>query len=74
MEENGDKYVCKMDSFVNTMNTRVNRSLDKSSKNVKNSNLLSIFDKNSIIEYKQSRYKIGDKIQISKYDIPFRKS
>ena len=43
MEENGDKYVHKMDSFVNTMNTRVNRSIGKSTKNVKNSDFLSIF-------------------------------
>ena len=41
MEENGDKYVHKMDSFVNTMNTRVNRSIGKSTKNVKNSGFLS---------------------------------
>ena len=43
MEENGDKYVHKMDSSVNTMNTRVNRSIGKSPKNVKNSNFLSFF-------------------------------
>ena len=43
MEENGDKYVHKMDSFVNTMNTRVNRSIGKSPKSVKNSDFLSIF-------------------------------
>ena len=73
MEENGDKYVHKMDSFVNTMNTRVNRSIGKSPKNVKNSDFLSIFYKNPIIEYKKPRFKIGDKVRISKYDIPFRK-
>ena len=73
MEENGDKYVQKMDSFVNTMNTRVNRSIGKSPKNVKNSDFLSIFYKNPIIEYKKPRFKIGDKVRISKYDIPFRK-
>ena len=43
MEENGDKYVHKMDSFVNIMNTRVNRSIGKSPKNVKNSDFLSFF-------------------------------
>ena len=73
MEENGDKYVHKMDSFVNTMNTRVNRSIGKSPKNVKISDFLSIFYKNPIIEYKKPRFKIGDKVRISKYDIPFRK-
>ena len=54
MEEKGDKYVHKMDSFVNTMNTRVSRSLGKSPKNVKNSDFLSIFYKNPIIEYKKT--------------------
>ena len=73
MEENGDKYVHKMDSFVNTMNTRVNRSIGKSPKNVKNSDFLSIFYKNPIIEYKKPRFQIGDKVRIFKYDIPFRK-
>ena len=43
MEENGDKYVHKMDSYVNTMNTRVNRSIGKSPKNVRNSDFLSFF-------------------------------
>ena len=74
MEENGVKYVHKMDSFVNTMNTRVNRSIGKSPKNVKNSNFfVNFFYKNPIIEYKKPRFKIGDKVRISKYDIPFRK-
>ena len=78
MEENGDKYVHKMDSFVNTMNTRntrtrVNRSIGKSPKNIKNSDFLSVFYKNPIFEYKKPRFKIGDKVRISKYDVPFRK-
>ena len=73
MEENGDKYVHKMDSYVNTMNTTVNRSIGKSPKTVKNSDFLSIFYKNPIIEYKKPRFKIGDKVRISKCDIPFRK-
>ena len=34
MEENGDKYMRKMDSFLKTMNTRVNRSTGKAPKNV----------------------------------------
>ena len=71
MEENGHKYVHKMDSFVNTMNTRANISLGKSRKNVKNTDFFSIFPKN--LEYKKPRFKIGEKVQISKYDIPFRK-
>ena len=43
MEENGDKYMRKMDSFLKTMNTRVNRSTGKAPKNVKNKDFLSVF-------------------------------
>ena len=32
MEENGDKYMRRMDSFPKTMNTRVNRSTGKAPK------------------------------------------
>ena len=34
MEENGDKYVHKMDTFVNTLNRIVDKSIGKSPKNV----------------------------------------
>ena len=43
MEENGDKYMRKMDSFLKTMNTRVNRSTGKTPKNVTNKDFLSTF-------------------------------
>ena len=69
MEESGNK----MDNFVNTINTRVNRSIDKSPKNIKNSDFLSIFYKNFIIEYKKPRFEIGEKVRICKYDISLRK-
>ena len=62
-----------MDSFVNTMDRRANRSIGKSPKNVKNSDFLSIFYKNLIIEYKKPRFKIVDKVRISKHNIPLRK-
>ena len=51
MEENGDNYVHKMDSFVNT---RVNRSIGKSPKIVKNSDFfVNFFYNNPIIEHKK---------------------
>ena len=43
MEENGDKYMRKMDSFLKTINTRVNRSTGKAPKNVPSKDFLSIF-------------------------------
>ena len=73
MEENGDKYMRKMDSFVKTMNTRVNRSTGKAPKNVTNKDFLSIFYRNPINQYKRPRFKVGENVRISKNDIPFRK-
>ena len=59
-----------MYSFVNTLKTRVNRSIGKPPKNVKKSLLsffnhfiifyfLSFFYKNPTIEYKKPRFEIG---------------
>ena len=74
MEENGYKYLVKMSSFLKTMNSRVNRSTCKAPKEVKNEDILSFFFyKNPISQYKKPRFKAGDKVRISKYDIPFRK-
>ena len=74
MEENGDKYMRKMDSFLKTMNTRVNRSTGKAPKNVTNKDFLSIFFyKNSINQHKRPRFKVGENVRISKKDVSFRK-
>ena len=63
-----------MDSFVNTMNTKVNRSIGKSPENLKNSRFfINFFYKNPIVEYKKPRSETGDNFRISKYDILFRK-
>ena len=43
MEESGGKYMRKMDSFLKTMNTRVNRSTGKAPKSATNKDFLSIF-------------------------------
>ena len=74
MEENGDKYMRKMDSFLKNMNTGVNRSTGKASKNVPNKNFLSISYRNPINQYKRPRFKVRENVRISKKDIPFRKS
>ena len=66
MEENGDKYMRKMDSFVKTMNTRVNRSTGKAPKNVTNKDFLSNFYRNPINQYKRPRFKVVENVRISK--------
>ena len=64
MEENSDKYMRKMDSFLKTMNTRVNRSTCKAPKNVTNKDFLSIFYRNPINQYKRPRFKVGENVRI----------
>ena len=40
---------------------------------VKNSDILSILYSKLLREYKKPKFGIGDRIRISKYDLPFRK-
>ena len=48
MEENGDKYMRKMDSFLKTMNTRDNRSKGKAPKNVTKKTFCQFFTKTQL--------------------------
>ena len=73
MEDNGYKYSHKMAQFVTTINSRRNCSIDLIPKNVKNSGFLSILYSKPIREFKKPQFKIGDRVRISKYDLPFRK-
>ena len=71
MEDNGHKYLVKMSKFRNTMNVTRKRSTGKAQKEVEK-NFLSFFFK-KIRSVKKPRYKLGDEIQISEYEIHFRK-
>ena len=73
MEENGDKYMRKMNSFLKTVNTRVNRSTGKAPKSVTNKDFFSFFYRKPINQYKRPRFKVGENFRISKKDTPFRK-
>ena len=73
MEDNGHKYIQKLTQFVTTLNSRRNCATDLIPKNVKNSDFLSILYSQPLREYKKPRFTIGDRVLISKYDLPFRK-
>ena len=73
MEDNGYKYIHKLNQFVITLNSRRNCSIDLIPKNVKNSNFLSILYSKPLREFRKPQFKIGDRVRISKYDLPFRK-
>ena len=73
MEDNGYKYIHKMTQFITTLNCRRNCSIDLIPKNVKNSDFLSILYSKRLREFKKPKFKNGDRVRISKYDLPFRK-
>ena len=73
MEDYGYKCNHKLPQFIATMNSRNNRSIDMKPNHVKNSDLMSILYSKPLREYKTAKLGIGDRVRISKYDLPFRK-
>ena len=73
MEENGCKYIHKLTQFVTTLNSRRNCSIDLIPKNVKNSDFLTILYSKPLREFRKPKFKVGDRVRISKFDLPFRK-
>ena len=73
MENNGYKYIHKLTQFVTTLNSRKNCSIDLIPKNVKNSDILSILYSKPLREFEKPIFKVGDRVRISKYDLPFRR-
>ena len=55
------------------MHSRNNRSNDMKPNHVKNSDFMSILYSKPLREYKKPKIRIGDRVCISKYDLPFRK-
>ena len=73
MEDYGYKYIHKLPQFINTLNSRRNNSIDMRPITVKSCDFMSIVYNKSTREYRKPTFKIGDRVRISKYDLPFRK-
>ena len=73
MQDYGYKYIHKLPQFIATMNSRNNRSINMEPKHVKNSDFLSILYSKPLREYKKPKFGFGDRVRISKYDLPPRK-
>ena len=73
MEDNGYKYIHKLTQFVTALNSRRTCSIDWIPKNVKNSDFLSALYSKPLREFRKPQFKIGDRVRISKYDLPSRK-
>ena len=70
IEDYGYKYLHKLPQFSTTLNSRRNISIDMRPNTVNN---MSIFYSIPSREYKNSIFKSGDRVRISRYDLPFRK-
>ena len=73
MEDYGYKFIHKLLQFIANLNSRRNSSIVMRANTVKNCDFLSILYSNPLRELKEPTFKIGDRVRISKYDLPFRK-
>ena len=73
MEEHGYKYIQKLSQFVKILNSRKTRTMNMLPNKVKDSGFLSIICGQPIREFPPPKFAIGDKVRISKIDLPFRK-
>ena len=73
VEDNEYKYIHKLTQFVTTLKSWRNWSIDLTPKNVKNSDFLSILYSKPLREFRKPKFKVRDRVRISKYDLPFRK-
>ena len=68
LEDNGDKYIHKLNQSVTTVNSRRNCSIDMIPKSVKSSNFLFILYSKPLREVRNPKFQNGDEVGISKYD------
>ena len=73
MKDFGLKYNHKFSHFVTTLKSRKNCSIDLTAKNIKDSDFLSILYSKLLWDFMKPKFKIGDRMRISKYDVNFRK-
>ena len=73
MESFGYKYMHKLPQFITTLNSRRNSSIDMRPNTVKNCDFMSILYSKPFREFKKPTFRMGDRVQFSKYDLPFRK-
>ena len=73
MEDFGYKYIQKLPQFITTLNSRRNSSIDMRPNTVKNCDFRSILYSKPLRDFKKPIFKIGDRVRISNYDLPFRK-
>ena len=69
----GYKYIHKLPQFITTLNSRRNSSIDLRPNTVKNCDFMSILYSKPLRELKKPAFRIGERVRISRYDLPFLK-
>ena len=67
------KYIHKLPQFITTLNSRRNSSIGMRPTTAKSCDFMSILYSKPLREFKKPTFKSGDRVRISKYDLPFRK-
>ena len=73
LEDYGYKYIHELPQFITTLNSRRNSSIEMRPNTAKNCDFMSIPYSKPLREFKEPTFKIGDRVRISKYYLPFRK-
>ena len=73
IEDHGEKFIIKLTQFVSTMYCSINRSIGKSPRDVKKTYFLSVVYNKPLTRYRKLKFKVGDRVRISKNDTPFQK-
>ena len=73
MEDNGYKYIHKLTQVVARLNSRRICSIDLLPENIKLSDFLSILYSKPLRVFRKPKFRTGDRVRISKYDLPFKK-
>ena len=73
MDYFGYKYIHKLPQFITTLNSRRNSSIDMRPNTLKNCDFMSIPYSKPLQKFKNSTFKIDDRVRISKNDLPFSK-
>ena len=72
-ENHGEKFIHKLPPYVSPLNCRINRSIGKPPRDVKNTAFLSFLYNKILLRFRKLKFKVEDGVRISKNDITFRK-
>ena len=73
MEDYGQKDIHKLPQFITPLNSRGISSIDMRPNTVRNCDFMSIHYSKTLRDYKKPTFKNGNRVRLSKYDLPFRK-